>query len=109
MPLLRPVGQHLGFRPPEQQQPRARWVGPLAGDLAGGGGFTNRNVVHQFWRDFAQSDEQFVVQLVAEDVIVGDGVRRVTRLESHLKTDVLNSAQARRMAAALSAAADLID
>ena len=68
--------QHLGFRPPEQQlPPPAWWTGPRAGDILGGG-MTNPNVVRQWWRDLAEPGDKFVVQLVAEDCISGDKVRR---------------------------------
>jgi hypothetical protein len=63
----------------------------------------------QWWRDFAAVEEVFVVQLVAEYLIVGQDVRRSTRLESSTKTGILSTAQARRMAVALIEAADLID
>ena len=71
---------------------------------------TNPNVIHQWWRDIAEPDDPFVVQLVAEDRISGDKVRRTpTRLEAKIKTDNLASAAARRLAAALTKVADLLD
>lgn len=109
MPLIRTFGQPLGFRPPEQQPPPAWCTGPRAGDILGGG-MTNPNVIHQWWRDIAEPGDPYVVQLVAEDCISGDKVWRTpTRLECRLKADSLVSAQARKMAAALSEAADLLD
>jgi len=110
MPLTRTPEQSLGFRPPEQPaQPPTWWTGPHAEDIPGGG-FTNPSILHSWWRNFADPDDGFVVQLVAEDHIVGDRVRRNgTRLESRVKNDVLDSAQARKMAAALTEAADLLD
>jgi hypothetical protein len=70
----------------------------------------NPNVFAQWWRDLADPSDDFVVQIVAEDLINGDTVRRTaTRIECALKSRVLDSAQARKMAAALNEAADLID
>lgn len=75
-----------------------------------GGGMPNPNVFAQWWRNFADPDDRFVVQLVAEDLIVGNTVRRMpTRLECAVKTRALDSAQARKLAAALAEAADLIE
>ena len=72
--------------------------------------WNNPNVIHQWWRDIAEPGDQYVVQLVAEDNISGDKVRRgSTRLACKLKADSLDSAQARKMAAALTEAADFID
>jgi hypothetical protein len=71
---------------------------------------SNRNVIHSWWRDIAEPDDPFVVQLVTEDCISGTKVFRTsTRLECKLKADRLDSWQARKMAAALSEAADLVD
>jgi hypothetical protein len=102
--------QHLGFRLPEQQQPPPAWcTGPRTGSIPGGG-MPNPNVFAQWWRDVADPDDQFVVQLIVEDVIVGDKVRRsATRLECALKSRSLDIVQARKMSAALSEAADLIE
>jgi hypothetical protein len=42
---FRRAEQAPGFRPPEERQlPPAWWEGPLAGELAGGGGFNGLNV-----------------------------------------------------------------
>jgi hypothetical protein len=102
--------QHLGFRLPEQQPPPPGWcTGPRAGNIPGGG-MSNPNTIQQFWRDFTEPGDQFSVRLVADDIISGTTVRRtVTRLECKLKTEILDSAQARKMSAALSEAADLIE
>jgi hypothetical protein len=102
--------QHLGFRLPELQQPLPAWcTGSRAGGIPGGG-MPNPHVFSQFWRDFADRDDQFVVQLIAEDLIVGTTVRRSpTLLECALKSRTLDTAQARKMSAALSEAADLIE
>lgn len=102
--------QHLNFRLPEQQLPPPDWcTGPRAGDILGGG-TANPSVIRQWWRDFAGPGDKFLVQLVAEDCVSGDKVRRLpTRLTCKLKTDSLDSAQAREMAAALTEAADFID
>jgi hypothetical protein len=112
MPLIGQIqatSQHLGFRPPEPALPPSWCTGLRAGSIPGGG-MPNPNVFAQWWRDFADSDDQFVVQLVAEDLIVGDKVRRTaTRLECAVKSRDLHSAQARKMAVALTEAADLID
>jgi hypothetical protein len=102
--------QHLGFRLPEEPLPPPTWCkGPRAGNIPGGG-MSNPNTVQQWWVDFADPGDQFVVRLVAEDIISGTRVRRsVTRLECRLKTDVLDAGQARKMAAVLSTAADIVD
>lgn len=102
--------QHLGFRLPEQQQPPPAWcTGPRAGNISGGG-ITNPNTVEQWWRDFADPGDQFIVRLVAEDCISATKVRRsVTRLECKVKAAFLDSGQARRMAAALKEASDIVD
>lgn len=101
--------QHLGFRPPEEQPPPEWWTGSRAGDILGGG-MTNPNVIHQWWRDIAEPGDPFAVQLVGEDRISGVKVSRTaTRLEAKIKTDNLGSAAARRLAAALTEAADLLD
>lgn len=109
MPLIRVPEQHLGFRPPEPAPPPSWCTGLRAGSIPGGG-MPNPNVFAQWWRDLADPDDQFVVQIVAEDLIVGDKVRRsAARLECALKSRVVDSAQARKLAAALTAAADLIE
>jgi hypothetical protein len=109
-PNIRFPEQHLGFRPPEQpQSPPSWWTGPRVGDILGGG-MTDPNMVHTWWRDIAESGDPFVVQLTAEDRISGVKVWRTpTRLACKVKADSLDSAQARKMAAALSEAADLVD
>lgn len=109
-PNIRFPEQHLGFRLPEEPLAPPAWcAGPRAGNIPGGG-ITSPNTVQQFWRDFAEPGDQFVVRLVAEDCISGTKVRRsVTRLECRLKTDVLDAGQARRMAAALKEASDIAD
>jgi hypothetical protein len=110
-PNIRFPEQHLGFRPPEEQSPPPSWwTGPRVGDILGGG-MTDPNVIHQWWRDIAEPGDKFVVQLVAEDRISGVKVWRTpTRLACKLKeADSFDSAQARKMAAALSEAADLLD
>jgi hypothetical protein len=51
--------------------------------------------------DIAVPGDKFVAQLVAEDCICGDKVRRgPTRLTCKLKADSLDSAEARKMAVA---------
>lgn len=71
---------------------------------------TNPDVIQQWWRDIAEPGDAFVVQLAAEDRIRGTKVWRTsTRLSCEVKADRLDSAQARKMAAALSEAADLVD
>ena len=73
MPLDRVPEQHLGFRPPEQQPPPAWCTGARAGDILGGG-ITNPNTIHQWWRDIAEPGDPYVVRLVAEDRISGTKV-----------------------------------
>jgi hypothetical protein len=111
-PNLRYPEQPLGFRPPEpeeQQSPPSWWTGPRAGDIVGGG-MTNPNVIHQWWRDIAEPSDPYFVRLVAEDSICGEKVRRTpTRLEAKIKTDNLGTTEARRLAAALIEVADLLD
>src|ERR1700737_3221654 len=106
MPLIRVPAQPLGFRPPEQQPPPAWCTGPRAGNILGGG-MTSPDVMQQWWRDFAEPGDGYVVRFFAEDRISGD--RTPTRLECKLKADSFDSAQARKMAAALGEAADLVD
>jgi hypothetical protein len=112
MPLIgqsQVTSQHFGFRPPEEQPPPAWCTGLRAGSIPGGG-MPNPNVFAQWWRDVSDPEDQFVVQIVAEDLIVGDTVRRTpTRIEAALKSRTLDSAQARKMASALTEAADLIE
>lgn len=77
-----PTAQHLCFRPPEQQPPPPAWCTGLRAGHLPGGGWPAPNVFAQRWLDFADPDDAFVVRLCAEDVIVGDEVRRcATRLE----------------------------
>lgn len=113
MPLIgqsQPTTQHLGFRPPEPAPPPPPWCTGLRAGSIPGGGWPNPNVFAQWWRDLADSDDQFTVQIAAEDLIVADKLRRTpTRLTCKVKADSLDSAQARKMAAALSEAADLLD
>jgi hypothetical protein len=109
---FRRADQPLGFRPPEQQQqPPEWWVGPRVGEIAGGGGSMNSTLMRQWWRDFGEPDDPFVVQIVAEDLIVGNDVRRTpTRLEPpKVKTENFSSDHARRMIAALTEAADIVE
>ena len=109
-PNIRFPEQHLGFRTPETPLPAPSWCTGLRAGSLPGGGLPNPNVYAQWFRNFADPDDQFAVQLIADDVIVGVKVRRgATRLECSVKSRDLHPAQARKMAAALTEAADLID
>ena len=111
MPLIRPVEQSLGFRPPEEPTPPPSWwKGERAADIPGGT-MANPNVIHSWWRDIHERGAPYVVQLCCEDRIGGDKVFRTpTRIECRLKAEGFgDAATARRLAAALTEAADLLD
>ena len=109
-PNLQYPGQHLGFRPPEEpQSPPPWWTGDRVGDISGGG-LSDPNMIHQFWRDLADHDDQYIVQICCEDRIHGTKVFRTSpRLECRIKADSLSPAGARKLADALRLAADLLD
>lgn len=94
MPLIgqsRPTTRHLGFRPAELT-PAPSWCTGLRAGSIPGGGWPNPHVFAQWWRDLADLDDQFTAQLVAEDLIVADKVRRTpTRLVCRVKADSLDS------------------
>lgn len=111
MPLIRYVEQSLGFRPPEEPAPPPLWwKGERAGDIPGGT-MVNPNVIHSWWRDIAEPGDPYIVRLCCEDRINGDKVFRIpTRIECRLKVDCLgDAAVARRLAAALTEVAYLLD
>jgi hypothetical protein len=116
MPLqqygVQATGQSLGFRPaePEQaQSPPSWWTGDRVGDILGGDA-SNPAVIRQWWRDIAEPGDPFVVRLLAEDRIGGSNqFRTAARLEVKVKAENLDSAGARKMSAALSEAAELLD
>lgn len=110
MTLIRYVSQSLAFRPPaEPAPPPPWWRGDRTGHIPGGT-MVNPSVMASWWRSFHDDSDSFIVQLVSDDCIGSTKVWRTpTRLEAKIKADSLDAAAARRFAAALTEAADLID